>query len=79
MAPPAAAIVFGPFITDGRGADWIGSWFGTGRERGLALMFAIAGMIGIVATLFARASVRTGAGPTRQPSHDPCAQTWWST
>ena len=26
-----------PFMTDGRGADWIGDWFGTGPERGIAL------------------------------------------
>jgi len=43
-------------MTDGRGADWIGGWFGTGPERGLALMFTLAGLIGVVVTAFARAS-----------------------
>ena len=40
-----------PFMTDGRGADWIGDWYGTGPERGLALMFTLAGLIGVVVTL----------------------------
>jgi DHA3 family multidrug efflux protein-like MFS transporter len=53
---PLAEVTFMPFMTDGRGADAIGSWFGTGPERGLALLFTIAGLIGIVATLVARAS-----------------------
>jgi MFS transporter, DHA3 family, multidrug efflux protein len=48
--------VFMPFMTDGRGADWIGDWFGTGPERGIALLFTIAGVIGIVVTLIARSS-----------------------
>ncbi len=55
MAPLAEA-VFMPLMTDGQGADWIGSWFGTGPERGLALMFTIAGLIGIAITAFALAS-----------------------
>ena len=45
-----------PFMTDGRGADWIGGWFGTGPERGLALMFTLAGLVGVVVTALARAS-----------------------
>jgi DHA3 family multidrug efflux protein-like MFS transporter len=40
-----------PFMTDGAGADAIGSWFGTGEERGLALLFTVAGILGIVNTL----------------------------
>lgn len=27
-----------PFMTDGRGADWIGGWFGVRPERGITLM-----------------------------------------
>ena len=38
MAPLAEA-VFMPFMTDGRGADWIGGWFGTGPDRGYSLSF----------------------------------------
>jgi DHA3 family multidrug efflux protein-like MFS transporter len=52
MAPIAEA-VFMPFMTDGRGADWIGGWFGTGPDRGIALIFTLAGIIGVVITLVA--------------------------
>jgi DHA3 family multidrug efflux protein-like MFS transporter len=55
MAPLAEA-VFIPLMTDGRGADWIGGWFGTGPERGLALMFTLAGLIGVAVTAATRAS-----------------------
>ena len=34
----------------------IGGWFGTGPERGLALMFTLAGLIGVVVTILARLS-----------------------
>lgn len=53
---PLAETVFMPLMTDGRGADWIGGWFGTGPERGLALMFTLAGLIGVVVTVAARLS-----------------------
>ena len=39
-----------PFMTDGRGVELIGGWFGTGPERGIALIFTIAGVVGIVVT-----------------------------
>jgi DHA3 family multidrug efflux protein-like MFS transporter len=52
MAPLAEA-VFMPFMTDGLGADWIGSWFGTGPARGIALMFSLAGLVGVVVTVAA--------------------------
>jgi DHA3 family multidrug efflux protein-like MFS transporter len=52
MAPLAEA-VFMPLMTDGRGAAWIGGWFGTGPDRGLALMFTLAGLIGVVVTAMA--------------------------
>jgi DHA3 family multidrug efflux protein-like MFS transporter len=55
MAPIAEA-VFMPFMTDGRGADLIGDWFGTGPERGIALMFTLAGLVGVVVTALARGS-----------------------
>jgi DHA3 family multidrug efflux protein-like MFS transporter len=51
---PLAERVFMPFMTDGRGADWIGGWFGRGPERGLALVFTLAGVLGVAATLAAR-------------------------
>ena len=43
-------------MTDGKGADWIGGWFGTGPERGIALVFTVAGLIGVFVTLVARAT-----------------------
>ena len=56
LMAPLAERVFMPFMTDGRGADWIGSWFGTGPERGIGLMFTIAGLTGVVVTLGALGS-----------------------
>jgi DHA3 family multidrug efflux protein-like MFS transporter len=50
---PIAQIWVVPFMTDGVGADAIGSWFGTGKDRGLALVFIIAGLIGLTATVLA--------------------------
>jgi len=56
LIAPIAETTFMPFMTDGRGADWIGDWFGTGPERGIALMFTLAGLFGVVVTALARAS-----------------------
>jgi DHA3 family multidrug efflux protein-like MFS transporter len=53
---PLAETVFMPFMTDGEGADWIGGWFGTGPDRGIALLFTLAGLLGIVVTVAARAT-----------------------
>jgi DHA3 family multidrug efflux protein-like MFS transporter len=56
LMAPLAQSVFMPLMTDGRGADWIGGWFGTGPERGLALMFTLVGVIGVAGTSVARRS-----------------------
>jgi DHA3 family multidrug efflux protein-like MFS transporter len=53
LVAPLAEAVFMPFMTDGRGADLIGDWFGTGPERGLALVFTVAGLTGVVVTAIA--------------------------
>jgi DHA3 family multidrug efflux protein-like MFS transporter len=53
---PLAESVFMPWMTNGRGADLIGNWFGTGPDRGLALMFTLAGLLGVVVTIAARSS-----------------------
>jgi DHA3 family multidrug efflux protein-like MFS transporter len=42
-----------PFMTDGKGADWIGSWFGTGADRGIALVFVVTGLVGLLVTVAA--------------------------
>jgi DHA3 family multidrug efflux protein-like MFS transporter len=56
MIGPIAESTVMPFMTDGAGADAIGTWFGTGPARGLALMFTIAGLIGVGVTLAVWAS-----------------------
>jgi DHA3 family multidrug efflux protein-like MFS transporter len=53
LIAPIAEAVFMPFMTDGNGADWIGGWYGTGPDRGIALMFTVAGLIGVAVTLLA--------------------------
>jgi DHA3 family multidrug efflux protein-like MFS transporter len=53
LISPIAQFVFVPFMTTGAGADLLGPWFGTGPERGLALLFTIAGILGLVLTLVA--------------------------
>ncbi len=40
---PITQLVFIPFMTDGAGADAIGGWFGTGPDRGMALVFVLTG------------------------------------
>lgn len=53
---PIAQLIFIPFMTTGTGADTIGSWFGTGADRGLALLFTVAGLLGLAVTLLAMRS-----------------------
>ena len=53
---PITQFVVIPFMTDGAGARMIGPWFGTGPDRGIALVFVATGVIGLVATLLALAS-----------------------
>jgi MFS transporter, DHA3 family, multidrug efflux protein len=48
---PIAQFFFIPFMTTGAGVDLIGSWFGTGQGRGLALVFIATGIIGLITTL----------------------------
>jgi DHA3 family multidrug efflux protein-like MFS transporter len=50
---PIAQFVVIPSMTDGAGAETIGTWFGTGPERGMALIFIVAGSIGLLVTLLA--------------------------
>ena len=70
-ASPITAFLIGPIaqfwvipsMTDGALANSIGSWFGTGPERGMALIFIVAGIIGLFVTLLALRS-----GPYRELS-----------
>lgn len=50
---PLTEFVAIPFMTTGRGAQAIGGWFGTGPARGMALVFTVAGMVGVLATAIA--------------------------
>jgi MFS transporter, DHA3 family, multidrug efflux protein len=53
MIGPIAELIFIPFMTTGAGVGLIGGWFGVGKDRGLALLFIVAGIIGLVVTLWA--------------------------
>jgi DHA3 family multidrug efflux protein-like MFS transporter len=53
---PIAQFIFIPFMTTGAGVDIFGPWFGTGTDRGLALLFTAAGLIGLAITLLAMQS-----------------------
>ena len=53
---PVAQLIFIPFMTTGSGVELIGWWFGTGTDRGIALLFTVAGLVGLLVTLFAMRS-----------------------
>lgn len=53
---PVAQFIFIPFMTTGAGVDILGTWFGTGTDRGIALLFTVTGMIGLIVTLIAMQS-----------------------
>jgi DHA3 family multidrug efflux protein-like MFS transporter len=71
-ASPVTAFLIGPIaqfwilpsMTDGPLAEAIGPWFGIGPERGMALIFIVAGVIGLIVTLVALRS-----GPYRRLSN----------
>ena len=53
MIGPITELFFIPFMTVGAGVDLIGDWFGTGADRGIALVFTLTGIIGLIITLIA--------------------------
>lgn len=53
---PLAHFVFIPFMTTGAGVGLIGSWFGTGVNRGIALVFIATAIIGLAASLIVLSS-----------------------
>ena len=53
LISPIAQFFFIPFMTTGAGAAAIGGWFGTGMDRGIALVFIICGMLGLIMTGYA--------------------------
>jgi DHA3 family multidrug efflux protein-like MFS transporter len=50
---PLTQFIFIPLMTTGAGADAIGDWFGRGEDRGIALVFTLAGVAGVIVTLIA--------------------------
>lgn len=80
-ASPLTAFLIGPltqfavipFMTDGWGARTIGPWFGTGPDRGIALVFVIVGVLGLVATVLAMYSryYRELSAAVRRGSDEP--------
>lgn len=56
MIGPIAQFLFIPFMTTGAGAELIGPWFGTGSDRGIALLFTLTGSVGLVITVMAMRS-----------------------
>lgn len=53
MIGPLAQFVFIPFMTTGAGVALIGDWFGIGQGRGIALVFTVTGLIGLLVTIYA--------------------------
>jgi MFS transporter, DHA3 family, multidrug efflux protein len=56
LTGPIAQFLVIPSMTDGWGADHLGPWFGTGADRGLALVFVVTGVAGLLTTLLAMRS-----------------------
>lgn len=60
-ASPMTAFVIGPitqfavipFMTTGWGAEHLGPWFGTGPDRGIALVFVVTAFLGLIITVLA--------------------------
>ena len=50
LIAPITQLLVIPCMTDGWGAEVIGPWFGTGPDRGIALVFVVAGIIGLLVT-----------------------------
>jgi MFS transporter, DHA3 family, multidrug efflux protein len=51
LISPLAQFVVIPFMTTGAGVDLIGGWFGSGPDRGLALVFTVTGIVGLALTV----------------------------
>jgi DHA3 family multidrug efflux protein-like MFS transporter len=69
---PIAQFVFIPFMTTGEGVELVGSWFGTGTDRGLALLFTSAGLIGLIVTVLAmRSRAYQRLSQSYAPKHTP--------
>jgi DHA3 family multidrug efflux protein-like MFS transporter len=57
LISPLTQFFFIPFMREGgTGARWIGGWFGTGDARGIALVFVLIAVLGLVLTGYALSS-----------------------
>lgn len=70
---PITELFFIPFMTTGAGVDWIGPWFGTGADRGIALVFTLTGIIGLIVTLLAMSTKQYAQLSERYRQTDPPA------
>ncbi len=68
---PIAQWLFIPFMTTGAGVRLLGPWFGVGTDRGLALLFTFAGMIGLAVTVVAMRSFAYRALSARYQTPSP--------
>ena len=53
LIAPLTQFIFVPLMTSGAGGDLIGNWYGRGAERGIAVVFTITGVLGVLATIAA--------------------------
>jgi DHA3 family multidrug efflux protein-like MFS transporter len=74
LVGPLTQFVVIPFMTTGAGAAAVGEWYGTGPERGMAVVFSVTGILGVLmATLALKSrpyrvlSAAYAADPARQP------------
>ncbi len=71
---PLTQLFFIPFMTDGLGAELIGDWFGTGPARGIALVFVLTGVLGVLLTIYALNSRYYRQLSARYAAADPPAE-----
>lgn len=79
LIAPLTQFIFVPLMTSGAGAELIGDWYGRGAERGIAIVFTITGLLGVLARLaaFRSQSYRkiSGAYATGTPLDEKTAPT----
>ncbi|MCB0101452.1 MAG: MFS transporter [Anaerolineales bacterium] len=68
---PIAETFFIPFMTTGAGVGLIGDWFGTGPARGIALVFTVTGILGLILTVAAMNTKYYKLLSERYMDHEP--------
>ena len=77
LVGPLTQFVVIPFMSEGgAGAEAIGAWYGSGPERGMALVFSVAGLLGVAMTAIAFGSrpYRELSAAYAKGSDEPAAQ-----